>query len=270
MGVFSEVISATRQIDTIHTFIGGTRTEITSGWVFVNGERKQVFPSAEYYTEVYSKTSGGSYSESLSWGKYKIVISGGGGSGGAVIREANSGAEYKINQNGYAGEEKTVYIDVPYGETKTVSGTVGSGAGGGNVHVDSYFVAAFTSSYGSVGTGYASGNTANTKYAVQRSNLQGWGSVGGSGGGSTSLLVDGDLNSVAAGGNGGTTMLNDGGNRYSNGGAGGSGGTTSGTGAAGGASVYWVGYSGHGAHTATAGSGTNGYIHIYKSNIYPS
>ena len=211
----------------------------------------------------------GAYSYNYTWGKYKIVISGGGGSGGAVIREANSGAEYKINQNGYAGEEKTIYIDVPYGETKTVSGTVGSGAGGASVYINSGSGAPLSSSYGSVGTGYASGNTANTKYAVQRSNLQGWGSVGGSGGGSTSLLVDGDLNSVAAGGNGGTTMLNDGGNRYSNGGAGGSGGTTSGTGAAGGASVYWIGYSNHAAHTAVSGSGANGYIRIYKSNLKP-
>ena len=86
MGVYSKVVSTARQIDTIHTFVEGVRKDITSGWVFIDGVRKQVFPSSEYYTEVYSKTDGGSYSESLSWGKYKIVISGAGGSGAAVAR----------------------------------------------------------------------------------------------------------------------------------------------------------------------------------------
>lgn len=270
MGVFSEVISATRQIDTIHTFIGGTRTDIVSGWVFVNGERKQVFPSAEYYTEVYGKTTGGAYSESLSYGRYKIVISGGGGSGGAVIREQNAGT-MDLNQNGYAGEEKTIYLDVPFGITKTISGTVGSGAGGASVYISADAAPkSISASYGAVGTGYQNGNTANIKYEILRSYPGSWGSVGGSGGGSTSLLIDGDLNSVAAGGNGGTNRINENGWHYSNGGAGGNGGTTSGTGAAGGTRAYWVCYEGHGANTVTSGSGTNGYIHIYKSNIYPS
>ena len=272
MGVYSKIVSVPKQIDTIHTFIGGTRTDITSGWTFVNGVRKQVFPSDEYYTEVYSKTTGGSYSESLSYGRYKIVISGGGGSGGACIREVNAGT-LDFNQNGFAGEEKTIYIDVPFGETKTASGTVGSGASGATVSIASGNGGTVSSAYGAVGTGYQNGATANPKYAVTRTGVQAtqsWGLVGGSGGGSTSLLIDSELNAVAVGGNGGTNRINDSGWRYSNGGAGGSGGTTSGTGAAGGASAYWIGYNNHGAHTATSGAGASGYVRIYKSSIYPA
>lgn len=241
---------------------------LQKGFFFVQSSNPNLPP--EEWTLVYEGTTPGSYTYNADWGSYQIVLSGGGGSGGACIREPNAGT-LDFNQNGYAGEEKTIYIDVPYGETKTFSGMVGTGGSGGTVSITSGPNGTVSSAYGAVGTGYQNGNTANPKYAVKGSGLGGssWGLVGGSGGGSTSLLIDSELNAVAAGGNGGTNRVNENGWHYSYGGAGGSGGTTSGTGAAGGASVYWFGNGNHGAHTATSGSGTNGYIHIYKSNLKP-
>lgn len=268
MGVYSKIVSVPKQIDTIHTFIGGTRTDITSGWTFVNGVRKQVFPSTEYYTEVYSKTTGGSYSESLTWGRYKVVISGGGGSGAAYIRESGN-AQLKYIYDGYKGEEKTIYIDVLADETKTFSGTVGTGGSGGTVSISSTITA--SSSYGAVGTGYENGSHANTKYEYTRNEdprSAAW--VGGSGGGSTSLVIDGVLNNTAKGGNGGTITINYSGYKTSTGGAGGSGGTTSGTGASGGASGgSSIGHPPHGNKSYTGAAGSAGYVRIYKSNIYP-
>ena len=273
MGVYSKIVSVPKQIDTIHTFIGGTKTDITSGWTFVNGVRKQVFPSTEYYTEVYSSTTAGSYSESLSWGKYKIVISGGGGSGSACIRESTQ-QETTTLQGGFAAQEKTVFVEVGNDETKTISGTIGAGGGGAYVYMSASAAwgdtTTVTSSYGAGGAGYQNGNTPGNKYAVSRPYARAWGAVGGSGGGSTSVLVDSVLLDVAAGGNGGTVTINDSGYRTSAGGAGGNGGTTSGTGSAGGARGYWFAGSSHSAGSVTSTPGTDGYVRIYKSNIYPA
>lgn len=263
MPTYSKVVSTLRQIDTIHTFIGGTRTDIDSAWVFVNGERKQVFPSAEQYTQVYEKTTGGAFSETLPYGKYKIVISGGGGAGAAVGRATSDNPKIQYNQDGFAGEEITVYLDVLYDETKTVSGTIGTGAAGSYVKPNDYNP---TSSVGAVGTGYANG-TAGQHQAERYSHNQSyatWAIASGSAGGSSSLYIDGNLNSIAKGGNGGSCQLRYGSNKTCNGGVGGSGGTTSGTGAAGGGHIQlWN-------NAGTSGAGSTGYIHIYKSSIFPN
>lgn len=254
MGVYSKVVSTPRQIDTIHTFVEGVRKDITSGWVFIDGVRKQVFPSTEYYTEVYSKTDGGSYSESLSWGKYKIVISGAGGGGAAATWNRAQGTRYA--ENGHSGEEKVIYIDVLENDTLTVSGTIGKGGTGGKATYSS-------ATRGTGGTGYQSGSNGTAQFRTVLNTDYHGATAGGGGGGSTSLEWNGTVQDVAAGGNGGNARQS-----YFSiwgyGGTGGSGGTTTGTGATGG-----TGRSTYGESTLTGGTGTDGYIYIYKSNIYP-
>lgn len=211
----------------------------------------------------------GSYSKTLPWGKYKIVLSGGGGAGGCCIREPGAG-DLDYIYAGSAGEQKTVYIDIIGGETKVISGIVGSGASGSSVSITSTHEVA--SSFGSVGTGYANGQTG-TKYAISRTEHPfggaSWGSAGGSGGGSTSLFVDAVLNSIGKGGNGGSVTINESGWRIAQGGTGGSGGISSGSGAPGGNYEYWRAADGHGSQTITSGSGSDGYVKIYKSNLRP-
>lgn len=216
----------------------------------------------EEWTLVYEKTTAGAYSENLGWGKYKVVISGGGGSGAAMVREILAkDMQFRYCENGYAGQEQTVLLDVLLNETKTFSGTVGSGASGSRVYYDGVWAKA---TYGAVGTGYANGAIANTKYEfISQGNSGAW--VGGSGGGSTSISVDGVLNTIANGGNGGGAQVNYNGYKTSTGGTGGGGGTTSGTGASGGANVSKQANSG----SWTSGAGTDGYIRIYKSNLKP-
>lgn len=223
----------------------------------------------ETWTLVYEKTTAGAYSENFGWGKYKVVMSGGGGSGAAMIRDSSeTEMGFVYCQNGYAGAEKTVLLDVLSNETKTFSGIVGSGGGGSTVKLTRTGVSNGSATYGAVGTGYANGATANRKYEYSASqqpfNAGAW--VGGSGGGSTSLLVDNVLSATAAGGNGGGARVNYNSYKTSEGGAGGSGGTTSGTGASGGANVSVKVSS---TTTKTSGNGDTGYIKIYKSNLKP-
>ena len=275
-GIYSKIVSTTRQIDSIHTFINGARTDIKTGWVFVNGVRKQVFPSAETYTQVYSKTTGGNYSTTLGYGRYKIVVSGGGGSGSSVAIRKTGSIQSRTQYGGSAGELKTIMIDVPYGQTWTFSGTVGTGGSGSHTYAGT---SAHSQSAGAAGTGYANGTQGSTRYFMVAnypgvdSSDAGWGAMaGGSGGGSTSLFVNGVSNSVARGGNGGSASLYNAGpmgyvgTQSVSGGTGGSGGISNGTGAAGGAASYGAGSnSGN-----TSGAGTNGYIRIYKSSIFPN
>ena len=243
---------------------------LQKGFFFVQSSNPNLPP--EEWTLVYKKTTAGAYSENLGWGKYKVVMSGGGGSGAAMIRDSTEhGMEFVYCQNGFAGAERTVLLDVLSDETKTFSGTVGSGGSGSTVKLTrAGSSAGGSATYGTVGTGYANGATANRKYEYSdtlsslSANAGAW--VGGSGGGSTSLLVDGVLSATAAGGNGGGARVNYSGYKTSDGGAGGSGGTTSGTGATGGANVSAKVSS---TTTKTSGNGAAGYIRIYKSNLKP-
>ena len=236
---------------------------LQKGFFITNSYNPDLPP--EEWTLVYEKTTAGAYSENLGWGKYKVVMSGGGGSGAIFVRGSNANdMRFVYCQNGFAGAEQTVLLDVLSDETKTFSGTVGSGGSGSRVYFDGAITHA---TYGAVGTGYANGATANTKYEyhlLPSADKNGaW--VGGSGGGSTSILVDGVLSGTAAGGNGGGVRVNYSGYKTSDGGAGGSGGTTSGTGASGGANVSVKANSG----SRYSGNGTAGYVRIYKSNLKP-
>lgn len=223
----------------------------------------------EEWTLVYENTTPGAYSQNFGWGKYKVVMSGGGGSGAALIRYSSAvNMEGNDCYNGAAAAQETAFVNVLSGENKTFSGIIGAGGGGSYVLLDG---AATNASYGAVGTGYQNGSTANTIYryvdsegGVIRNNTGAW--VGGSGGGSTGLEIDGVLVATAAGGNGGNVGVNYGGYKMSYGGTGGSGGTTSGTGSAGGANVNVRSqYS----TSRTSGAGDNGYVRIYKSNLKP-
>lgn len=270
-GIYSKVVSTTRQIDSIHTFIGGVKKDIDSVFVFVNGERKQVFPSSEVYTEVFANTTGGAYSTSLGYGRYKIVISGGGGSGSSVALRKTDSVSNRTQYGGSAGEEKTIMIDVPNGQTWIFSGTVGTGGASSSTYAGT---SSHSQSAGAAGTGYESGIQGTTKYfGVTDGVNTGWGAMaGGSGGGSSSLSVNGELNTVVKGGNGGGASLYNAapmgsvGTHIVYGGTGGSGGVSDGTGAAGGAASYGAGSS----SGNTSGAGADGYIHIYKSSIYPN
>lgn len=252
MPAYSKVVSVVRQIDTAHVFIGGERKDITSGWTFVNGVRKQVFPSAENYTKVYENNTPGAYSATLSWGRYKIVLSGAGGGGAAATWTEASGTRYA--ENGYKGEEKTIYVIVQENDTLTVAGIIGAGGTGGKATSSS-------ATRGTGGAGYDSGLNGTAQYANP-----GYGehaaTAGGGGGGSTNIEWD-STQYISAGGNGGTARQSKF-NIWGRGGKGGSGGTTTGKGASGG-----TGASAYGSGTKTGGTGSNGYIHIYKSNIYP-
>lgn len=257
MGVYSKVVSVLRQIDTAHTFIGGAKADITSAWTFVNGERQQVFPSSEYYTQIYAKTDAGAYSETLPYGRYKIVVSGAGGGGAAA--EWNSAHGTRYAENGWAGEELTIFVDVGFGTTKTVSGVLGNGGGGAAVNAKhtNYNYA------GTGGTGYENGATGTISQIGTVYGNYAY-AAGGGGGGSSSLEIDGTLNSVARGGNGGTACHANAG-AWGYGGAGGSGGTTGSTGATGGAAAAK-----YGDGQLYASAGTAGYIYIYQSSIYPN
>lgn len=256
MGTYIKVVSSVKPINKISVLVNGVIKNIKSGWVFVNGQRKQVFPTTEAWTEIYNNGTPGSYSQTLGFGKYRIVMSGGGGAGGAAISTKRL-SDTSV-QNGSAGELQDFYFNVAYGETINVSGVVGAGAGGSIVDARATHR---TTTIGTPGTGYASGT--NGEAAGVYTGGEYYGSVSGSGGGSTNANVGG-TNHIAKGGNGGSAS--DGhhsGTRQP--GTGGSGGVSSGTGAAG----------GEGRRTALAvrqesGAGSNGYIRIYKSNFYPA
>lgn len=273
MGLYTKVNGTTQEITQLSVNVSGIARTINAVYTQVDGVRRRIFPSTEIWTLVYESTTPGEYSYNADWGSYQIVMSGGGGAGATCIRE-KTGAELEVFTAGYAAEEKTNTLNVFQNETKTFSGTIGSGASGGTVSITgSGTIPAYqaSSSYGAVGNGYQNGGQASNKYAYTDHSDQkgsaGW--VGGPGGGSTSLLVDNVLHDTAAGGNGGTVMVNYSGYKYSNGGAGGNGGTTSGTGANGGVTAYWFAGTSHGNGSRTGGSGANGYVRIYKSNILP-
>lgn len=222
-------------------------------------------PEAEWEL-VWEKTDGGSYTTSeFGWGQYKIVISGGGGAGGAYTgRSGNYGVA-----NGSAGEEKTIIHDIIGLNTESYTGVVGSGAKGSAVRKGSleqpYIV-------GAIGTGYSNGATGSGNYEIGAiitsvggdiSYIAAYVVASGSGGGSTYISLQ---DTVAKGGNGGhaTNPSHAG---YVAGGAGGSGGTDSGTGASGGNGAARQTSSTHEDYTYS-GAGSDGYVRIYRRKNY--
>ena len=256
MGTYIKVVSSVKPINKISVLVNGVIKNIKSGWVFVNGQRKQVFPTTEAWTEIYNKGTPGSYSQTLGFGKYRIVMSGGGGAGGVAISTRRL-SDTKV-WDGSAAELQDFYFNVADGETINVSGVVGAGAGGSIVDARTTHR---TTTIGTPGTGYASGT--NGEAAGVYTGGEYYGSVSGSGGGSTNANVGG-TNHIAKGGNGGSAS-----DGYHSGtrqpGTGGSGGVSSGAGAAGGR-----GYRTSLTVRQESEAGSNGYIRIYKSNFYPA
>ena len=264
MGAYSKIVSVLRQIDTAHTFIGGTKADITSAWVFVNGERQQVFPSSEVYTQIYAKTDTGAYSQALPYGRYKIVISGAGGSGCAVARSSQSNISILTQDDGQAGQEQTIMLDVPYGQTKTVSGIIGQGGTASYARASEHHNAATA---GTGGTGVVNGANGERKTGYTNFTVR-WGLASGAGGGASSLDVDNVETARVPGGDGGNVSIRVSAADYRAtfscvGGAGGIGNSTQ-NGASGG--IHGRAYDG----SVYSAAGTDGYIRIYQSSIYPN
>lgn len=213
---------------------------------------------AEEWTLFYEKTTAGSDSTTLPWGKYKIVISGAGGGGAAAGWNESSGARYA--ENGYAGEEYIEPLEVAKNQNTTITFTIGASGGGAAARArhDNYNYA------GSGGTGYQNGSSGTIqKYTTTgQFPLVDAVTAGGGGGGSTVLGINLSW-FFARGGNGGTARQSHYG-IWGYGGTGGSGGTTAGTGAAGG-----TGSATYGNSQQWAGNGSDGYIKIYVSNLKP-
>jgi hypothetical protein len=213
----------------------------------------------ETWELVFEKNTSGAYSQSLGWGKYKIVFSGGGGSGGA-----SSATHWNYQDwanNGSAGEESYIITTIGYDATRVYSGIIGEG--GKSSYAYSRYDETPTVTAGNAGVGYENGTKGGTKSGMGESVADRSGAAGGAGGGSTSLTLGSSGGTIfAKGGNGGAASAD----RIDSvsGGIGGSGGTTSGTGAAGGNGAF--GYRG----PATSGAGADGYVRIYKSNIKPN
>lgn len=216
------------------------------------------------WTLVYEKTTSGAFSYTAEWGKYKIEISGGGGSGGATARAhlGNSHSE----TNGSNGESLIKYSNVGISDTVTFSGTIGSGAQGSYAESRRDESPIFTPSpsAGAAGTGFDSGTKGTAQYYKHSSGggADSWSCASGSGGGSSSVFSGNTLLGVARGGNGGIAKtLNI---SQQNGGIGGSGGVSSGSGATGG-----VAAAGYNDSNVRSGTGSDGWVKIYKSNIKP-
>ena len=210
----------------------------------------------EEWTEVATYTTAGAYSDSLSWGKYKIVMSGAGGGGAAAGWNESHGTRYA--ENGYKGEEKTIYVNVNQNNTLAISGVIGAAGSGAYAKANKHSP---TGTAGTGGSGYENGGNGTTMQNSSYANAAV--TSGGGGGGSTSIEWNSEVQDIAKGGNGGTARQS-----YFNiwgyGGTGGSGGTTTGTGASGGA--------GNGRYTEDpvySNAGADGYVKIYKSNLYP-
>ena len=213
----------------------------------------------EEWTLVEQITTPGSYSTTLGWGRYKIELSGAGGSGGASSSAHSSWRNYA--NNGAAGKLFSAIIEVALGDTRTISGIIGSG--GKSSTARGYDNAAGSYSVGAVGTGATNGTKGTGQVAnneTQHHTTTSAAAAGGSGGGSTSAVGIG----TAAGGAGGDCRAENSYDKLANGtgGTGGSG-SNQGNGASGGAGSF--GYD----TLATSGAGSNGYVKIYKSNLYP-
>lgn len=226
---------------------------------FLTESHNPNLPPEEYDTLVYESNTPGSYSNTLGWGKYKIVISGAGGGGAACGWNSAHGTRYA--ENGKKGEEKTIYVEVLAHSVLTVSGIIGTGGEGGyartehtNINRGGYGRAGYQSG--------ANGSNQLSYYQIPQDVISGSAS-GGGGGGSTSVEWNSTVQEVAAGGNGGNA-------RHANygiwgyGGTGGNGGASSGTGATGG-----TGYGAFSNSQLIGGTGTAGYVKIYKSNLMP-
>lgn len=253
MGIYTKVVSIVNPIDDIKVSVGGSLKNIESAWIFVNGVRKQVFPTTEEWTLIYENTDPGIYEKELGWGKYRCEIGGAGGSGGAVSQfRGNDESHYATN--GSKGYTATAFFEIGFEQSKLVNIFVGAGGSSARAGGATGYTGGWA---GNGGTGYKNGLNGNYR------SDEGWGNAGsGGGGGSSAVFVDGVVVAEAAGGQGGAAYSVYVGTRT--GGVGGNNGGTSGNGVSGGAGV---GTGGSG--TYTSGAGANGYVRIYISNMKP-
>ena len=136
------------------------------GFFFTESHNPDLPP--EEWTEVSTHTTAGAYSDSLTWGKYKIILSGAGGGGAAAGWSEASGTRYAAN--GYKGEEKTIYVNVDYGNTLAISGIIGAGGGGAAARIrhTNYNYA------GSGGTGYQNGSSGTITQKSSEDDFTNW------------------------------------------------------------------------------------------------
>lgn len=260
MGIYSNVVSTVKPIDKIRTFIGGVAKDITSGWVFVNGVRKQIFPTTEVWELVFEQLTPGTYTFNVGWGKYKIEMSAGGGGAGTAIgntplispdptaasgASGGSGAYGVVPVNYASGVTDTITIVVGAagtGATKT-NGTAASTAGGNTTLSDTTHGSSFVV-LGGGGAGYADARGSHDS------------SSAGVAGTVTTSIIGHDLHNGSAG------------VAYENG--------THTVGNTINPSPYAsYGYGGGFSYRLSSGSqsasnGAGGYVRIYKSNIYPA
>ena len=207
-------------------------------------------------------TNPGSYSQSFDWGKYKVVLSGAGGSGAAAAQAHSRNIHYA--NNGSAGEQNETIVNVYRNQTSLFGFVIASGAQGSYAKgIQNALPSAAVATVGNAGTGYENGVRGTGVRIVRTSgdDLGGYAVAGGPGGGSSSLSVNGVVTKIAKGGNGGSGSVAYAG--VANGGIGGSGGTSNGNGASGGNAATIL----NGEVWSSAGA--NGYARIYKSNLKP-
>ena len=90
---------------------------LQKGFFLTNSYNPDLPP--DEWTLVYENHTPGSYSESFGWGRYKVELSGAGGSGGASSSAHSS--SYNYANNGASGKLFTAIVEVFYDETKTIS-----------------------------------------------------------------------------------------------------------------------------------------------------
>ncbi len=203
-----------------------------------------------------SNRGGATYSSVLYKGRYKITMSGGGGSGGAADSTSGNNCDWPATA-GKPGEKITVYVNVDRDGTPIYFKV---GQGGGKVKARGHDA---WPQWETLGDGYYAGtNGEGTR--VKWTHHRSWPrrdqhyagcAVAGQGGGATGIKI-GDKVYTARGGNGGSATVARTG-QVLTGGIGGGGGVNAGTGAAGGNrntdnSSFW------------SGQGADGYIIIEK------
>lgn len=177
MGIISKVVSTVRKIDSIHTMVGDSLKKIDEIYVFIEGERKLVFPDEKL---IFEKTTAGEYEFTVPEKYNFIMIEYAGGAGGY----AKGLADGSILQNGGKGSIKqTSKISC-----KIVTGVVGDIGDYGGLLVEE--------TYGGLGYHNGSGGGKGDTGAPGPSNTS-----GGGGGGSTSVVIN-DIVYEACGGSG--------------------------------------------------------------------
>lgn len=259
MGIYTKVVSTAKPVNQIRTFIGGVAKDITAAFVFVNGVRKQVFPNTEEWTLVYEKTTSGSDTFAVDYGKYKIEVSAGGGGAGTALQVSGYPARAGNSAGASGGTGAYGSAILSYFEADTLSFTVGARGSGA------------TKEYGTASS--TAGGSTSLSDTTHGSNFI---VLGGGGRGYAHATDNGDDASVGSAGTVTTTLVT---HDLHNGKKGASASTATGSHSAGNTTNPSP-YSSYGRgggwsyrtgtnYSQSASNGTAGFIRIYKSNFYP-